>query len=605
VRRPAAAFALLLFAVLVAGCADRRAAARAEAEGPSVRGGTLEIVGNSDVTNLSTISAYVDYSMWLTQTFARRLFAYPPAPDYATKTQPAPDVAREVPARENGGISADGLTYTVRLRRGVRWNTAPPREVTAYDVVRAFKLFCNPVSPVGARPYYLSTISGLAEYCARFDSVPGTVAAIRTFVTSHEIDGVRAADDTTLVFRLLAPATDFLNLLAMPFTAPVPVEYLAYSPDGPESRQHTISNGPYQIVRYVQNREFLMERNPAWDARTDPIRPAYVDRIRIRLGLDAQLQQLQIEAGTADLSFGQWVPPAELAALLTLEDPTVLLSPAGDVYGSFTYLALNIVGPNNGGALKRLDVRRAIALAVDKAACVQLFGGPRVARALYQAVPSSTAGFRRGADRDVTPGDRGNPAAARALLAQAGYPNGIKLRLAYPNIPSGVTIAQTLQVSLKRAGIDVRLAPSLLSDLYGRLLSNPENARRGEWDMALAGWAPDWYGDNNGRAVIAPLFDGRQFGPNSMDFGGYLNRDVSSAIDRAITAPSAAQAERHWADAVRRLTDDVAIVPLMETKNAYARSRRVRGCTWAVFGLSCEITALWLADAERRPGDSR
>ena len=267
------------------------------------------------------------------------------------------DLALEVPTPENGGISADGLSYTFHLRRGVLWDSHPPREVTAHDVVRAFKLFCNPVSPVGAPMYYTGTIAGMADYCGRFAHGPARWPPSATSSPRNDLEGVRAADDFTVVFRLRTRASDFLNLVAMPFASPVPVEYLDTLPDSPEFRQRTISNGPYRIARYVQNREIVLERNPVWDSRTDPIRPAYVDGIRVRLGVDAELVELQIEAGTADVSFGETVPLASLASLLATADPTAWLAPSGGMYGSMHFLVLNHVGPNNSGALKQRGVR--------------------------------------------------------------------------------------------------------------------------------------------------------------------------------------------------------------------------------------------------------
>jgi ABC-type transport system substrate-binding protein len=600
----ARAFVLLLCACLGAGCSDHRARSLSDDSSPPVRGGTLEIVGNSDVDHLATTSAYMLQSSWLIETFARQLVVFPQPPDDQAHARAAPDLAREVPTWENGGISGNGLTYTFHLRRGVRWNTSPPREVTAHDVVRAFKLMLNPVCPVGAPGYYTSTIAGMERYGELFAQVPGTVPAIRAFVNTHEIEGVHAPDDSTVLFRLRTQAPDFLNLVAMSFASPVPAEYLDYLPDSPEFRQHTLSCGPYRIARYVQGREYLLERNLAWDAGTDPLRPAYVDRIRVRLGMDAQLQQLQIEAGTADLSL-ELIPTAELASLLAIDDATVWLSPPGDAYGGFTYLVVNYVGPNNAGALKRLGVRRAIAVAVDKAAITQLTGGPRLARPLRQAVVSSAAGYRRGADHYLTPGDRGDPALARTLLAEAGCPAGISLRLAYPRDSWFPLAAQALQASLKRAGFDVHLVPSTGADFWGRLLSNPENARSGEWDLALTGWSPDWFGGNNGRSVSSPLFDGRHVGQNSPNYGGYQNPEVDAAIDRALAAPSAELAEAAWSDAARRVMDDVAIVPLAEYKLAYGRSRRVRNCTWPFVSLNCELTKVWLANAAPKSGVAR
>jgi peptide/nickel transport system substrate-binding protein len=566
-------------------------------DGPAVRGGTLKVVGGSDVDHLWPTSAYITGSMWLADAFARQLVTYPPSTDYATRTSPVADLARELPTRSNGGISADGLHYTFHLRSGVRWNASPPRAVTAHDFVRTFKLFCNPVTPVGAPRYYTSTIAGMAAYCAAFTKVPGTVAGIRQFIASHEIEGVRALDDSTLVLTLVAPAPDFLNLMAMTFVSAVPEEYLEYLPDSPGFRQHMLSNGPYAIERYVQGRELEFVRNPAWDPATDPNRAAYVDRISIQFGIDDELTQLQIEAGTADLGYDQAMLTANLASLLAIGDPRVRLIPDGKHYGSMHYLAINLVGGNNGGALQRIKVRQALALAVDKRAVAQVSGGPGVSRPLYQAVSSATAGFRSGSDRHVTPGDRGEPEAARRLLAEAGFPNGIRLRLAYATSGTYPIEVQSVQASLRRAGIDVELFPYSNADFWGRLLINTQNARRGEWDIAYTGWVPDWLGSNNGRSVIVPLLDGRQVGHLTQNYGLYDSAEVNAAIDSALAAPSSELAESGWAQAVARVMEDVAIVPVIERKSGVMLSYRVRNCVWSVLGQQCLLTALWLADA--------
>lgn len=594
---------LVALVALGAGCARRQTSPADEQDaGPPVRGGTLEIVGFSDLDHFSTISAYVTTSLMVSRTFARQLVTYLPGPDLSREPEPVADLAAEVPTLANRGISPDGLEYTFRLRRGVRWDSDPPREVTAHDVVRAFELFCNPISPVGAAGYYTETIAGMVPYCEELGQVPGEVSAIRSFVETHEIEGVRALDDFTVRFRLLHPATDFLNLVAMPFASPIPVEYLDYLPDGPDFRQHMLSDGPYRMARYVQNREMVLERNPTWDADSDPVRSAWVDRIHVRLGIDEQLQQLQIEAGTADLGT-ETVRSADLGPLLAIDDPTVWLSPTGEAYGQYDYVMFNHVGPNNGGALKRLEVRRAIARAIDRPAIVQLFGGPRVARPLHQAVLSSASGYDPEAEPAGASQDRGDAEAARRQLAAAGFPDGLTLRLAYQSVGSYPLIAQALQASLERAGVHVELLPTTTSEFYARLMADPEIARRGDWDLVVNGWLPDWFG-RNGRSVIPPLFDGRHLGQNTQNFGRYSNPEVDAAIDRATVASTAELAEQAWREAAHLLLEDAALVPLIERKLAWSRSRRVRNCQWSILGSNCDLTAVWLADAARSRGAS-
>ena len=73
VRRNCGTLALTLGLCLAAGCSDRRVRARIDESGPPLRGGTLELVGSSDVDHLATTSAYVVSTIWLIQTFARQL----------------------------------------------------------------------------------------------------------------------------------------------------------------------------------------------------------------------------------------------------------------------------------------------------------------------------------------------------------------------------------------------------------------------------------------------------------------------------------------------------------------------------------------------------
>jgi peptide/nickel transport system substrate-binding protein len=438
----------------------------------------------------------------------------------------------------------------------------------------------------------------MKEHCDAFAKVPGTIADIRRFVETSEMNGVRAADEHTVVFRLEQPASDFLNILAMPFASPVPAEYLDYLPDSPEFRQHTISNGPYQIVTYTPNREIQFERNPVWSSATDPLRPAHVDRISIIVGIDQQLTQLQLQAGTADLSFGISPPTSEIAALLEIGDPRLMLTPPGDYFSGFYYLSVNVVGPEKDGPLLKPEVRLALEYAVNKAAIAQVQGGPSVSRPARQAVSSAVTGYRPGADMYETPMDRGNPEKARQLLAQAGYANGLSLKLAHVQTTTASFIAQTLQESFRRAGIDVQLTPYTAADYYGRLLDNADNARRGVWDLALATWYPDWNGANNSRSVIQPLFDGRNFGHGSSAYGGYNSDEINALIDRALSTPAFDEAEKLWAEAAGRILKDGAIVPLVEFKAAYYRSSRIRNCLVNMWSLNCDMTGVWL-DGDR------
>ena len=123
------------------------------------KGGTLKLLGTSDIFNLDTVSAYYTVSSLLERTFTRQLVSYPNAATFPASIKIVPDIATAVPTKGNG-ISADGKTYTFKLRSGVQWNTTPARAVTAADFVLEFKMLCNPAAPNAAPGYFTSTIVG-------------------------------------------------------------------------------------------------------------------------------------------------------------------------------------------------------------------------------------------------------------------------------------------------------------------------------------------------------------------------------------------------------------------------------------------------------------
>jgi ABC-type oligopeptide transport system substrate-binding subunit len=101
------------------------------------------------------------------------------------------------------------------------------------------------------------------------------------------------------------------------------------------------------------------------------------------------------------------------------------------------------------------------------------------------------------------------------------------------------------------------------------------------------------------------LFDGRQADVNTPNYGHYQNAAVDTAIDRSLTAPTEDVSVEAWRKVARLLMEDVAHVPLIERKTAFARSRRVRNCAWQVLGLNCNLSAVWLADRTPTPAPSR
>ncbi|TDC76272.1 ABC transporter substrate-binding protein [Actinomadura sp. 7K507] len=562
----------------------------ASAAGQPRDGGTLRIVGSSDVEHLDPTSVASVGAYGLARTFARTLFGTRASNDFQETIPVRPDVAARIPTRENGDVGKDRRTYTVRLRKGVQWNTSPPRPVTAHDFVRGFERLCNPASPSAGKGYFISTLKGMEEFCRGFGSVDAKdAAAMAAYQREHEIEGVRAKDDQTLVFKLKEPASDFLNLLTLPYTAAAPQEYDRYVPDSAELRQNTISNGPYRISKYEPGLSYLLTHNPVWRQNTDPLRERHVEKIQITLGQDSpETVQQQIEQEVADLAWDQPVPTSAIPRLRDDDRFAIRETPS-----SSPYLVFNTLSPSNGGALGKREVRQALQYAVDRSALIKIVGGPSVAKPLHTVIPPGNSGYAP-ANHYPTPNESGNPAKCRELLGKAGHPD-LTLKFPYRTNSVHKLIAQSLAGNLDACGVKTELSADSGGSFYAGTISTPANARAGEWDIAAPGWTPDWYG-NNGRSIIQPLFDGRTYGQNSTNYGGYDNPEVNALIDEALTAPDPSHAGGYWQQADQKIMEDAAIVPLLNRSHTIFHSSRVHGAFFLPTTAGYDYTRLWLTD---------
>ncbi len=585
-RTVRSAAAALAAAALLAGCTGG-SAELAVGSGPGSRGGTLIVLGTSDLAHADPSAATRSTSAVLLRAVSRQLVSYPAA-DGAAGTVPVPDLAEELP------VGADGRTYTVRIRVGARWNTVPQRQITAVDAIRGIQRSCYPGRPARSPVLLADVVEGLAAFCAGLARVPRKAVAVAAYLAAHEVAGLSAVDERTLRIRLTRPAADLPDLLAQPAASPVPIEALGALPGSPAADAAAVACGPYKVSRHDPDLGYTLERNPAWDAATDPVRKAWVDRIDIVLGADADVVQRRLEDGSADLAWDTTVPADRARALAAAGDARLALLPTG---GLDPYLAINVASPAAKGALAVPGVRRALNAAADKAAVAALAGGPPLAEPAEQALTPPVSGYLRRAG--VSPDHAGDADTARALLRTAGYPDGLRLRLVYRNAGDHPAIARALATALGEAGIELTLAPVDAGTFYDGLLSNRAATRAGRWDLALAGWGPDWFGAA-GRSMLGPLVDGRRCGADSVNYACFSDNAVNRALDAALAAPSAAAAGPLWRAVDTLVTSRMPLVPLRTRAVAVYRSARVQGPGAVPFLLAYDPTNMWLAD----PGGS-
>lgn len=546
-------------------------------------GGVLRIVGTADIDHFDPTSAALVTSNNFMRAVGRQLISYESSTDENLRIEPKGDLVTEVPQP-----SDDGLTYTFTLRDGVTWNTpSGPRAIVAADFERGVKRMCNPALGSAALTYYVDLIKGMSAFCEGFAKVEPTVEAMKAYVEGNDIEGIETPDDKTIVIHLTETAGDFVYMLSLPTAAPAPIEVLDYLPDGPDYRSNFISSGPYTVDEYVPDGRIHLVRNPAWKAESDPLRKAYVDEIDITLGIqpDAAIQQLQ--AGDADMTYDITIPPATLHLLTAGGDDKLLTMSVGRT----AFLFVNTVSDNNNGALKDIRVRQAIQYAIDKAAIVQQMGGSTLAQPQNGIFGPGVLGYH---EFDLYPseGAKGDPEKAKALLAEAGFPDGIKLKMPYRNQNDLPAIAQTIQASLKKAGIEIELTPVAAADYYSKFMTNPLNTKEGNWDIAPVGWSPDWVG-GAARSVFQPqfTFNGTH---QTYNYTDYNNPEANKIAQQAINAKTSADAARLWGEVDQLVMKDAPVVPYVAEKIVLYRGSAVQNFQPYALGAQGDWTNVWL-----------
>jgi peptide/nickel transport system substrate-binding protein len=573
--------------------------------GPS-SGGVLRIVAAAGPDHLDTVPSYYTADYILERAYARQLVTYRTVPDPSVASAgwkrditPVPDLATELPTVRNGGITDGGLTYTFHIRPGADWDTTPARQVTAADFLREFKTFCNPAPHafVGNLSYYANTIAGLESFCRAEDSYfsdphkhPVTAANVAAFQNSHAISGIVPVNALTLRFRLVSRASDFLNLLALPFASARPAEYERYLPDSGNLDRHLISDGPYSVGPFVSGKPIVLSRNPAWRQSSDPVRHQYVSKIIVTSGVtDGSVQVSDLQRAKYDLMLDTSVPASALPSLRG--SPDFHIWPGSNL---MPYVVFNLRSPNSAHAAGRLDVRRAVEYGISRAPIQQIFGGPLVAKPISSVQPPGNLGH-------VTTNPYPSPDAARckAQLSKAGYRNGLKLKLIYQKDSLDAAVFTALKASLARCGIRLTGTALPVFSYYGTLGDEARNSQPGAYDLALASWIPDWFG-NNGRSTLDTLFRTKCI-DNTTNYGCYSNRTVDSDLSAAERATTPQQAARSWAAAARQVMSDAAVVPLAELQSPIFSSARVREAGLSAGVVSApnlggpDITSIWLA----------
>jgi peptide/nickel transport system substrate-binding protein/oligopeptide transport system substrate-binding protein len=358
--------------------------------------------------------------------------------DGLTRFTPAAQVVPDLAT--SWQLASDGVTYTFHLRGRVRFHDGS--SFSAADVRHSWERVLDPKNP-GGRGWPLYPIRGAREFAAG---------------TTSSIGGLQVVDDSTIRITLTEPFAIFPKMLAMPATAIVPM----HTPSN--FGEHPIGTGPWKFVAWHHDDYLLFARN----ARYHDGAPL-ADSLEARIIPEMSTAEAEFEAGNVDVlqvpaqESPSWVANPEMRPLLQ-SAPSLRL-----IYG-----AIN----TTRGPLRDVRVRQAINLAVDRGMILRRLMGGRGTLAAG-VIPPSLDGY----DPQLAayPYDTTR---ARALLREAGYPNGIDIELWTSQSEQFPRIAQTIQAYLARVGIRVKLVQRDASSMR-------EAARNGKTDIALK----DWYAD--------------------------------------------------------------------------------------------------------------
>jgi len=559
-------------------------------------GGTLNMVGVSDVDHMDYDTGYYTNDYQVLRLTLRQLYSWPGVP--GKTTTPEPDLATGMPVVTDGG-----LQVSVTIRSGLMWDTTPARAVTVADVVRGIKRACNP-SPVsfGGMADFKATIVGLTAFCAGYPAASATSAAVmKKYIEGHSVSGITTSGNT-ITFKLTEPAAWFTGALTLPPFSAVPIEAEIGLPGSPAVYNHMYSDGPYEIASYTPAKSIKFVRNPEWKASTDPLRKAYVNAINVdETGNQATIyQQITTNSPSLGMSWDSLAPPAaqpSMINVITSGGHTVNL---GATFSSNPYLVFNTISPNDTKALGKVAVRQALSYAIERSQLIKTFGGPDTNVTIDHILPPGTDGAQ-----DVPSSYNPypyNPAKAKSLLAAAGFTaaHPLQLKFLYRSDSQGSTKGfNNISSQLDSLGlVNVTGVPTNQADFYGKYLyaGAPSPASKGVWDLALAGWGPDWFG-NSAVTWFNPLFSSPGGFPDNggSNFGYFSSPAVNALITKALAQPTETGADVYWGKADEEVMAEAAIYPVTEPLQLAEHASYVHNAVYMTVWQNFDPANVWLS----------
>ena len=422
------------------------------------------------------------------------------------KMEIIPDLA------EKWSVSEDGCTWTFNLRTGVKFHDGTDFNAEAVKVT--FERLLDKATGSPRR----SVLSSIVK--------------------------VEPVDAATVKITTASPNGAMLQQLAHPVAAIIsPTAIKTY---GKDISKHPTGTGAFKFKEWKIGEEIVLERNENYFNGTPMVQTVY-----FRVVPEDATRALLLQSGQADIAMR--LPVTEVNRLRNTDRVKIM---DGDTV-MMMYVALN----NSKGVLKDMRVRQAMNYAVDKDAIVNdiLEGMGAVADSPISPLTWGYASTMK-YNKDV--------AKAKALLAEAGYPDGIDLELwsTAGRYFMDVQVAENLQAQWAEAGIRVKIRQWEFQALMSEV-------KKGEFDMVLLGWSPSTGDADQG---MYPVFHSTQFPPNS-NRAFYRNADVDKLLDQARVEVDAKKRAELYKQAEKIIMDEAAWTFLYQCKQALAYRSNISG----------------------------
>ena len=388
---------------------------------------------------------------------------------------------------------------------------------------------------------------------------------------------ITSTDANTVVFELCAPDVAFIQKLALTNFVINDSGYLSTATADGSIVDTPNGTGPFSFKAWERGTQIVLERNnDYWGT------PALSATAVFQWQSEAAARLIALKAGTADGIDN--LAPTDIAAASADSALQVILRPALTIM----YVGMNSSIP--GDPFEKLEVRKAVALALDRQRIVDTFypGGSEVANYF---TPCSIAHGCAG-----EPWYEQNITEAKALMAAAGYPNGFKTQISYRQVDRGYLpvpkdVSADIQDQLKAIGIDAKI----------NLMESTEFLDvSGKGQLAglhLLGWTGDYPDATN--------FLDSHFGPSVVQFGAPIDA-ITGPLGRAGETAVAAEREALYAEANNAIKANVPMIPVAHGGSAVAFGAGIEGGhasplgneAFAAFSSGGDDTFVWVQNGE-------